>query len=408
LLGPLSGAALGAEPLVVDASPDWTLGVTAQIRPRVVAHGGLDFRGTETEWREHVSQRTRVGLRAAAVSGIAVQIEVQDVRLWGEESGPDDFSAGGLDVHQAYAALPLSRDLELRFGRLELALDDERLLGPFDFTQRARAFDGGTLRWESGSGRFAVQALYSKVAESGTSVDGNVASNIPGDVDFGGVHGRVEFLPGHALSSAYLVRVEQVPTHARHDVGLHAAGSEAGFSYRVEGHYQTGKTGNQTISAYLAAARVGLTAAHPLEPSVQLHADLLSGGGSLASSYDTLYGSNHDYYGLMDLFTRLPSDTAGRGLIDLGARVESGIVPELRAMLAAHWFRTAVTITDEDAKLGYELDGQLTWAPLELLTLEALAGVFLPQAGMGSLKSPPTDGKLRPDFLTQLTTNVQF
>ncbi|NNL30908.1 MAG: hypothetical protein HKO77_07785, partial [Gemmatimonadetes bacterium] len=70
--------------------------LTGQVRPRFEFRdpvaGGLD---------DFTSMRVRLGVDALIERGLSVFVQVQDVRIWGEESHPlFDFSADALDLHQ--------------------------------------------------------------------------------------------------------------------------------------------------------------------------------------------------------------------------------------------------------------------------------------------------------------------
>jgi hypothetical protein len=126
----------------VTTTPGWQLDLGGQIRPRVMVHTGKDF-VADSETREAVTQRSRVTARATHETGLGATIQIQDVRVWGEEADTLDFNAEGLDVHQAFGTIPIIDGLALRLGRQEVVFDGARLIGNLDWAQRARAFDGG-------------------------------------------------------------------------------------------------------------------------------------------------------------------------------------------------------------------------------------------------------------------------
>jgi Alginate export len=406
----LGGARVNAaEPVTLDAGPDWTVTVTGQVRPRLTISSGPNFRGAASEWRENVTQRARLGVEAAASSGVGVAVQVQDVRVWGEETDPaDDFQANGLDLHQALAKIPIFGELELRLGRQEFSLDEERLVGNLDFSQRARAFDGGRLAWMSANGRYSIDGIYAKVREPGTSPDGHVAPNVDGDVDFGGAHASLELSPEHELAPLYLVRIIQAPGDVRHTLGLYLRGGSQGWSYRAETYYQYGKMDGRVIGAYLAAVRAGYTLPLKEKPGIFGWAEILSGDGTPQGTFDTLYASSHRYNGEMGVFTNIPSNTRNLGLVDIGARLESGIVDALRTHVDGHWFRAATPAGNEEAALGAELDVALQWNVMDYVTLDALYGAFFPGIAMGNVLGSRPGTTLHASSLVYLTTNVQF
>lgn len=396
------------DPVVVDAGPDWSLTVTGQIRPRLVIHSGLDFRGSRSEWRELVTERARLGLSAESGSGVGATIELQDARVWGEEASPDESRASGLDVHQAFGRVPVGREFEVRIGRQELVFDDERLVGNSDFDQRGRAFDGARLSWRSLDERNAFDVFYAKVEESGRTAEGHVPALRAGDVDFGGAHAALEPFPGFVLSPLYLVHVRQAPSDVRHTAGLHVAGEARGFSYRIEGYYQYGKYGTPQIHAFLGALRAGYVFGVKPKPAVYAWAEALSGDGTPEGSFDTLYGSRHVHYGQMDLFANLPAATRYRGLVDLAVRAETDVVPRLRAGADVHSLSTYDRASDGERHLGEEIDVRVAWAAADYVTVDAFYGLFIPGKAIGPTLDYPGGTLLHPDSLVYLTTNLQF
>lgn len=398
-----------AEPVTLDAGPDFSVTVTGQVRPRLSVDSGPDFRGPASEWRESVTQRARLGVDLETRSGVGIAVQVQDVREWGEETDPaDDFQAKGLDIHQAFAKIPIFGGMELRLGRQEFSFDEERLVGNLDFSQRARAFDGGHFAWTSASGGSSLDGFYAKVREPGTSLDGHVPPNVDGDVDFGGAHASLELSPEHVLAPIYLLRVLQAPGDVRHTLGLYLRGGTHGWSYRAETYYQYGKMGGRLIGAYLAAVRAGYTLQLDEKPGLFGWAEILSGDGTPQGTFDTLYPSSHRYNGMMGIFTNIPRNTANLGLVDVGASVESGIHDRVRAHVDGHWFRAAARVANGATTLGAEVDFALEWNVMDYVSLDALYGAFFPGLAMGNVLGSAPGTTLYASSLVYLTTNVQF
>ena len=113
------------------------------------------------------------------------------------------------------------------------------------------------------------------------------------------------------------------------------------FTAGVRGYRDDFAPKGREDAAYLAALRAGYRLDHPLHPGIAAWGELLSGDGREHTAFDTLYGSNHAYYGEMDVFATLPVDTRFYGLMDVGARLESGLASGLSAEVDGHWFRTA-------------------------------------------------------------------
>ena len=95
-----------------------------------------------------MSMRSRLNVAGALEGGVGFFVQVQDVRLFGEETGTlTDFSGDNIDFHQAYLDLRSDHGIRFRAGRQELALGGERLIGSVGWTQQGRSFDGARFTW---------------------------------------------------------------------------------------------------------------------------------------------------------------------------------------------------------------------------------------------------------------------
>jgi hypothetical protein len=408
--------AAAREPVFIPAGPDWDVTLDGQIRPRLFVHSGGNFRRAAEPWRHAITQRSRLGATVEEASGLTFRLQLSDVRAWGEELDTlSDFSANGLDVHQAYAHLPLVDSLAVRIGRQEIVLDGERLVGRIDWAQRGRRFDAARLTYSILRGAIRLDGLYAKVEESTFDTEGSVPPGRIGDVDFAGLHTSFEWLPEHDFSPLYLFRSDRNVSEERHTLGVTAKGKNRGFHYGLEAFHQSGNLSNESIDAYLAALRLGYTVPVPAKPQVEIWGELLSGGdGAAGGAFDTLYGTNHDLYGEMDFFFSIPEDTAALGLVDLGGRVGSDIVPRLRAHVDFHHFRTEDPTPDGEQTLGNELDAVLMWNLHDYVTLRTVYGLFLPGAALRSVRQArnptafPLPSGLRTEHQAFTTLDVSF
>jgi hypothetical protein len=307
---------------------DIPLGIEARAQARIRSEltGPADLGGGTPSF--FTVQRVRVGTTMAFGDSLAIVADVQDVRVWGEETPlpgkPGDptlfgFDSAGLDLHQAYLRTKLG-PVDLRVGRQELILDSHRLIGNVDWLMQGRAFD-------------AVRAWYGRDAHQMTVFAAMVrdgASSTPpaaGDVAIGGVH--YAWQPSDTFSFAPLLLVDgrTEPGLLRWTSGARAHGKSGSFNYDLEGYYQGAGQDVGVTTAALFGARGGWTAKGAFKPHIGLFADFVSGDSDTTSpqglsSFDTLFGTNHKFYGLQDLFLNLPVHTAGRGLTDVGINLK--------------------------------------------------------------------------------------
>ena len=319
-----------------------------EIRPRFEVR---DVPGTANNL-EFTTMRTRFTLLVGLPRGMRGMVQLQDVRAWGEELSTVDPQADGLDMHQAWVELgvPGTTPFQLRLGRQELAYGGERLIGALNWAQQARAFDGGRLRYEA----------------DGWSVDGlalRLGDEDAGTVDAGlyGVYGMFDVagsLDGYALYRAIADITDE------YTLGTRWVGVAGPADVRVEAAYQTGTRFDQDVAAYLLGLRAGMMVTEQLRAT--LWYDRLSGDddpldGTL-KVFDTLYATNHKFYGYMDLFLDIPTATANRGLQDAAVKTSYRINESMTAGLDAHAFMLSASDGLDSGYLGTELDLTGGWA----------------------------------------------
>jgi len=88
-----------------------------------------------------------------------------------------------------------------------------------------------------------------------------------------------------------------------------------------------------------------------------------------------LYATNHKFYGYMDYFINIPSDTKQRGLIDPYLRIGVTAVKNFKATLDIHHFYLAnennYAVNKIQKSLGTEFDFLTEYQPSSLINLQA-------------------------------------
>lgn len=304
-----------------------------QVRPRLESR---------TDAEPVVSMRTRAQLSHVR-AGAAVLVQIQDVRLWGEElSTTADFSADALDVHQAWLTLG-SDSTWLRVGRQELSFGDERLVGAVGWLQQGRAFDGLRVR---------VPVVAGVIDLIGLQLGESAAAAPVADRELAGAY---------ATWTAQPLRAEAFLLADGHDewrwtAGGRLLGRTAALDWRGEMAVQRGGAASRDVAAWMVGASIGRDAG-PV--GVTLWYDRLSGDDETADGtsrvFDTLFGTNHRYYGHADVFTEIPAHTGGRGLQDV-ALIVDGTVARTTVELALHRFDAAADDGLRSSRFGEEID----------------------------------------------------
>ncbi len=385
--------------------------ITGQIRPRIEVRNrtgaiGASNVATATDATDAVTtMRTRLDFASPVVTGVRAFVQVQDVRTWGSEPGTL-ADTGAITLHQAYLDLG-SRDARIggRIGRQEVSYGEERLVGTVDWSQTARAFDGARLRLTRGAAT-ADAFLYQ-------IMDG-ASTRRTGDELFGGAYVTLGSA-GPVKSDVYLLhnRVTSLEKTSQSTAGVRVGGSATRFSYHAEAALQRGERRDATANAFMATARLG----YAVTPNIDVAAlyDHLSGDDNPADDtnrvFDTLFATNHKFYGIADVFTNIPLHTAGRGLRDFAVKTTFRVRPDISVTADVHEFRAAADLPAGGAsggvtagsRFGSELDVVTTYRRTPAFTVAAGVAAFIADDAMRASALYPRD-----QFLSYIMMTAVF
>ena len=335
---------------------DVNINLGGQLRPRVEVNDKSTVAGSDTDYFTSQRSRLNVGVDAGAISGF---LQLQDVRNWGEETSTLEDSADGFDVHQAYvnvqdfANLPLS----LKVGRQELAFDGQRLIGSVNWAQQARTFDA--LRINTNLGPAGVSLV------AATEVEDDTADKDDEYIFMAHAKAKVNEMMG--VSGILVWNNDDEVEMDRVTLGARGTLKSGPIKGRVEGYYQTGDTSATTkAKAFMVAARLGYAFDTPIKPNITLWYDYLSGDEDTADtdikSFDTLYATNHKFYGFMDYFIAVPGNTGNKGLQDIAIKASIKPLSNVTTSAHFHYFLLAEdSATDAKKELGKEIDLTAKW-----------------------------------------------
>ncbi len=356
-----------------------------QIRPR------YEYREPTSPGDERfTSMRSRLGVDAALERDVRVFIQLQDVRFWGEEASTlADFNADNLDLHQGFVEIGRFTDgpAAVRIGRQEINLGGQRLVGAVGWTQQGRSFDGARIRLNSDVG--SVDLI-------GYVLSDRVGAQQDQDAHLLGAYavveaGRMGDLDLYALYQKGL----EVTETGQGTFGARLAGSDGRLTYRGEASIQRGKRADADVAAYMLGGRIGVGVGS--RTTLTLWYDYLSGDDDPADGttrvFDTVFATNHKFYGLADLFLNIPNSTANQGLQDLALKGSYRLGPTVSFGLDLHSFRLAKKGALASAHLGDELDATLTYAYSSNVTIQGGLSVILQDdawANIGRLRENMT------------------
>jgi len=320
--------------------------------------------------------RTRLNLKFEKEKSYAF-VQVQDARVFGSETNTlSDGSADALDYHQAYFNISdlFTKGLSVKIGRQEVAYANQRLMGSVGWHNIGRSFDGFTALYKSE--QYSANIFNLKERES--SAFGDVF-----DINVRGVWVEAAIKKTTKLD-LFFINQNTPPGDDlnRHTYGIYSKGNYSlgsmTLSQETDLVLQSGLNTVNDVSASLFGTRINLkTNDTAYKYWLGIGYDVVSGDDITTvddEAFNTLYATNHKYYGFMDYFLNIPANTRGAGLTD--KIISAGFQPKVNLSVKAdyHILSSSEKVTGLSA-LGTELD--LTASYGYSADLKILAGVSL-------------------------------
>jgi hypothetical protein len=292
--------------------PSW-LSLDGQIRLRTEDWTSYQY----TPGNNRIFELTRVygGLAIRPTSFLTAYTQFIDAHALGL---PLKFVAANMrdvfDLRQGYLEYHNEdNNFRLYAGRRELKYGDERVVGISDFTNNSRTWDGFFGHFGDRTDKNNVDVFSTSVVTvHPTSLDTHGAG-----LTFHGVYGTIgSWIPNTVLQPFVLVKAfprvksqqgiygSQVET----TFGAEAEGRlPAGFDYDILGDLQRGSYSNDSIRAGAGLVKVAhLFDSLPWKPRLGGEYDYATGNphrnSNRISTYDQQYPSDHNAFGLFDLF----------------------------------------------------------------------------------------------------------
>ena len=354
---------------------------SAQIRPRLELDG-RDF-NSNTSFNNSTALRTRLGLSFFPTNDLTGFIQLQDSRFFGGETNTM-ADMKNIDLHQAYFKIEnlFKLPIDIKAGRMEVSYGNERFMGAVNWSNIGRSFDGAALTVKADD--FKVDFFYLKEFEKfnyGDTLDQNVI----------GIYSDLFFSRNYKIQP-FIIWQKAIPSKLmnRFTPGIYVKGDIGAFTHETEFAYQFGdmtiSNRQQNVSAYMFAINASYTFDSPIKPMIGAGIEFLSGDENLADNdyktFNTLYGTNHKFYGYMDYFTDLPAHTYRLGLIDIIGKFGFTPLENLNALLTAHVFNSNVGYGLQNGStsnnFGTEFDLLLNYKYNDSFSLEGGASLFLP------------------------------
>ncbi|MGK9476937.1 alginate export family protein [Melioribacter sp. OK-6-Me] len=367
-----------ALPIILNAQSIYKLDF--QLRPRFEIDN-KDF-NSSTNPNTFTALRTRLGLKFNVSKDMSAYIQLQDSRIFGEEISTLSNS-NNLDLHQAYFKINNFFDLpvDIKVGRMELKYGSERFLGPVDWHNVGRSFDGGVLTFKSSllnADLIAVREF--EKFNVGDSLDQNIYALM---TDL--------FLFESYKIQPFVIWQRVNPTNYldRATLGFYIAGNLKNFQHEIDFGFQTGSAlvngREQDLNAMTFSINTNYNFSHSLKPSLGFQLDYASGDDNPLDNeykaYTSVYPTGHKFFGFMDYFVNLNNDTYNLGILDIAVKCSIQPIRALSIAFNYHIFRSVedyVYSGGTSNEFGSEADLTFNYKYNEYVDFQAGASLFNP------------------------------
>lgn len=362
------------------AFADDNFDLTGQIRYRYEMVN-KDF-NNDTDSNNFNLLRSRLNIKYNLIKEVKVFFQLQDSRVMGKEKSTlSDGSADAFDLHQGFVEINHLFNLPLTFklGRSEVIYGTQRFVGAVGWHNIGRSFDGGKLTFHSEIVDIDFFS-YKEVEETAFSDEG--------DRNFYGLYSKWKLIEG--LKSHFFIFLQQAKPASnlnRYTAGTLIESNIKSFNYTFEGAYQGGTIDDIDVSAFLVSAKIGFSFSNtPTKPAIFSGIDYLSGDDDTSDdkykAFDTLYATNHKFYGFMDYFLNIPRDTDEHGLTDFYLKASLKPMKLMFLKLDYHNFTSSEDYQLNDGSnnnyIGDEIDAALSYKYSGNVAFTAGASYFIP------------------------------
>ena len=346
------------------------LKIQAEIRPRTeYRHGFKTLMNKDADPAFFTEQRSRLYF-SYKQSKLQLQLNVQDVRIWGNANTVYKSDPALTNVHEAWAAIYLNPLWSIKAGRQEINYDNSRFMSHLAWQQQSISHDALLVRYENQEKKWKAHlggAFNQNIPFEPAQLSGSFYSGVNNYKTMQYVWANKTWDKGQ-LSLLLQNDGRQRPDSTvafRQTLGsfFQYNGKKTGLGAEV--YYQTGKNaGGLDVNAYLVSLNLRWTAG---KSQFTIGSDYLSGTAADEAtdrSFAPLYGLNHAFYGYMDYF--YAGNFHGQngkitGLWDNYLKMVFNHTERTNITLFLHGFQSPVDILDTtnekaSAYLGTEVD----------------------------------------------------
>ncbi|MDP4281226.1 MAG: alginate export family protein [Bacteroidota bacterium] len=370
------------------------------------------------------------------------RFSLQQAYVYGQNNfSSDTISKNTINVYEAWFKYNFNKNFGVKLGRIELSYDDNRFIGTSNWSMWGATHDLIMAQWQCPNGnysgdlgiavnnmapagaylssynlknnykymgylyenrsflnnklRFSFLGLVDAFQKNPATVPNNVTATDTLSVwdQFGNIIGTT--VVSHTSKSTKTIEYPEI-LYVRGTgvldgwLTLKKFSAFGSFAYQG-GHYRDGRK----LQSYFYSAWASYQIAKPLRLLVGY--DHLSGNNysdttelkKTVKGFSTLYGTNHQFYGYMDLFSNVVRDNLSYGLNDLYARCTVNFCENMSLETTWRWFSLpygylkksasngSLAYQSVDKNLGHEIDIMYTYKPYANLEFSAAYCFFL-------------------------------
>jgi len=286
--------------------------VDADVRYRIEAVDQAGF----TERALASTLRTRVGLRSRDWRGLSAYVGFEDVRAVGDDrynstangrgnlptvSDPQDTELDQAWLGWSYEAL------QLRAGRQQINLDNQRFVGAVGFRQNQQTFDGVTAQAGIAGGTLFYGWLSNANRVFGEHHPDPARADL--DLDAHLLNYARAFGPVRGVVYAYLLELPDLPAQSHADAGLRIAGEPAlgETAWRIPFAVEYAAQSDYADAPDTVDARYALLEAGARRSGTLLKAGYEVLGGNGTWGFATPLATLHAFNGWADRFLATPT-----------------------------------------------------------------------------------------------------
>lgn len=298
-------------------------------------------------------------------------MSIQDVRTWGS-TPTSNISDGFLSVHEAWAEVTFGENWTMKLGRQELNYDNARFLGNLDWALQARSHDFALMKYEKGDAKFhfggGLNQDSQKISDNAFTTPNqfkaaqmarfeNKAGKLSYSLLFWNDGRQYKVVDNTGAVTAQGIRYMQTLAIPTLRYSLPKTTFNAYF-YSQFGNDVSGRSVSATNFDLHVTQTLTANEENGSKYRATIGYEYLSGTATNATetnkSFAPLYGTNHAFNGLMDLFY-VGNHFNSVGLNDIYVRTRYDFNPTFWIQGDYHHFSSAATILSE-GNTGSELD----------------------------------------------------